>query len=61
MNTPFFKLQNLTNHLGGAQIWCKNVSAIHGQAHKIITQLNALICKRAGKKYIVGDTGAGYV
>ena len=23
--TPFFKLKNLTRHLGGAQIWCKQV------------------------------------
>ena len=58
--TPFFKLENLTEHLGGAQIWCKDVSAIHGDAHKAYhATVNALICKAAGKKYIVGDTGAG--
>ena len=32
--TPFFKLENLTKYLGGAQIWCKDVSAINGDAHK---------------------------
>ena len=58
--TPLFKLENLTDHLGGAQIWCKDVSAIHGDAHKAYhATVNALICKAAGKKYIVGDTGAG--
>jgi len=59
--TPFIKLQNLTRHLGGAQIWAKVVSEANGGAHKIYNAtVHALICKRAGKKYIVGDTGAGY-
>ncbi len=58
--TPFFPLSNLSRHLGGAQIWCKDVSAIHGDAHKAYHATgNALICKASGKKYIVGDTGAG--
>ena len=58
--TPFFPLSNLSRHLGGAQIWCKDVSAIHGDAHKAYhATVNALICKASGKKYIVGDTGAG--
>ena len=59
--TPFFKLKNLTRHLGGAQIWCKQVSKANGGAHKIYNAtVHALICKRAKKKYIIGDTGAGY-
>ena len=59
--TPFFKLKNLTKHLGGAQIWCKQVSKANGGAHKIYNAtVHALICKRAKKKYIIGDTGAGY-
>jgi len=58
--TPFFKLENLTKYLGGAQIWCKDVSAINGDAHKAYhATVNALICKESGKKFIVGDTGAG--
>ena len=58
--TPFFKLENLTKHLGGAQIWCKDVSAINGDAHKAYhATVNALICKESGKRYIAGDTGAG--
>ena len=59
--TPFIKLQNLTRHLGGAQVWAKVVSEANGGAHKIYNAtVHCLIAKRAGKKYIVGDTGAGY-
>ena len=59
--TPFVKLEHLTKHLGGAQIYAKVVSRANGGAHKIYNAVvHALICKRAGKKYIVGDTGAGY-
>jgi tryptophan synthase beta chain len=59
--TPFIKLENLTKHLGGAQIYAKVVAKANGGAHKIYNAtVHALICKKAGKKYIVGDTGAGY-
>jgi tryptophan synthase/tryptophan synthase beta chain len=59
--TRFIKLKNLTKHLGGAQIWAKVVSDANGGAHKIYNAtVHCLIAKRAGKKYIVGDTGAGY-
>ena len=59
--TPFIKLENLTEHLGGAQIWAKVVSEANGGAHKIYNAtVHCLIAKRAGKKYVVGDTGAGY-
>jgi len=59
--TPFIKLENLTNHIGGSQIWAKVVSEANGGAHKIYNAtVHALICKKAGKKYIIGDTGAGY-
>jgi tryptophan synthase beta chain len=59
--TPFIKLDNLTKHLGGAQIWAKVVSEANGGAHKIYNAtVHALICKRAKKKIIIGDTGAGY-
>jgi len=59
--TRFLKLKNLTKHLGGAQIWAKIVSDSNGGAHKILNAtVHAMICKKAGKKYIVGDTGAGY-
>jgi len=59
--TPFIKLVNLTNHLGGAQIWTKVVSEANGGAHKIYNAtVHCLIAKKAKKKYVVGDTGAGY-
>ena len=59
--TPLIKLENLTRHLGGAQVYAKVVSEANGGAHKIYNAtVHCLIAKRAGKKYIVGDTGAGY-
>ena len=59
--TSFIKLQNLSNHLGGAQIYAKMVSEANGGAHKIYNAtVHCLIAKKVGKKYIVGDTGAGY-
>ncbi len=59
--TPFIKLENLTEHLGGAQIWAKVVSDARGGAHKIYGAITAaMLCKRMGKKYLVTDTGAGY-
>ena len=58
--TPFIKLDNLTDHLGGAQIWAKVVSENPGTAHKIYNVLvHCLMAKRAGKKYVCTDTGAG--
>ena len=59
--TSFIKLQNLSNYLGGAQIYAKMVSEANGGAHKIYNAtVHCLIAKKAGKKYVVGDTGAGY-
>ena len=59
--TSFIKLQNLSNHLDGAQIYAKMVSEANGGAHKIYNAtVHCLIAKKAGKKYVVGDTGAGY-
>ena len=59
--TPFIKLENLSEHLGGAQIYAKVVSEANGGAHKIYNAtVHCLIAKKAGKKFIVGDTGAGY-
>ena len=56
--TPFFKLENLTKFLGGAQIWCKDVSAINGDAHKAYhATVNALICKESGQKFFFQITG----
>ena len=58
--TPFIKLENLTRHIGGAKIYAKVVSEANGGAHKIYNAtVHCLIAKKAGKKFIVGDTGAG--
>ena len=59
--TPFIKLENLSDHLGGAQIYAKVVSEANGGAHKIYNAtVHCLIAKKAGKRYVVGDTSAGY-
>ena len=59
--TPLIKLEALSDHLGGAQIWAKLVSNANGGAHKIYNAtVHCLIAKKAGKKYVIGDTGAGY-
>ena len=59
--TRFIKLKNLSKKLGGAQIWAKVVSDANGGAHKIYNAtVHCLIAKKAGKKFVVGDTGAGY-
>ena len=59
--TPFIKLENLTKHLGGAQIWAKVVSEAVGGAHKIYGAItHALLCKYSNKRYLCTDTGAGY-
>ena len=59
--TRFIKLENLTKHIGGAQIYSKVVSDANGGAHKIYNAtVHCLIAKRSGKKFIIGDTGAGY-
>ena len=51
--TPLIKLDNLSRHLGGAQIWAKVVSEANGGAHKIYNAtVHALICKTMGKKYL---------
>ena len=55
--TPLIKLENLTNHLGGAQIYAKVVSEANGGAHKIYNAtVHCLIARRAGLRQIVGDT-----
>ena len=54
--TRFIKLQNLTDHLGGAQIYAKMVSDANGGAHKIYNAItHAMLCKQA-KKNISAQT-----
>ena len=55
--TPFIKLENLSDNLGGAQIYAKVVSEANGGAHKIYNAtVHCLIARRAGLRQIVGDT-----
>ena len=55
--TRFIKLENLTDHLGGAQIYAKVVSEANGGAHKIYNAtVHCLIARKAGLREIVGDT-----
>ncbi len=59
--TRFFKLENLTEHLGGAQIWCKKVSDARGGAHKIYgAVVHAMLCKKSGRNLMATDMGAGF-
>ena len=55
--TPFIKLENLSDNLGGAQIYTKVVSEANGGAHKIYNAtVHCLIARKAGLREIVGDT-----
>ena len=48
--TRFIKLQNLTDHLGGAQIYAKMVSDANGELIKSITRLPMLCYAKEQKK-----------
>ena len=58
--TPLYYCKNLSDKLGGAQIYLKNEGLLHTGAHKInhcIGQI--LLAKRMGKKRVIAETGAG--
>ena len=58
--TPLYHCENLSEKLGGAQIYLKNEGLLHTGAHKINHCLGqALIAKRMGKKRVIAETGAG--
>jgi len=58
--TPITFAKNLTEKLGGAQIYLKREDLAHTGAHKINNALGqALLAKRMGKKRIIAETGAG--
>src|SRR5690625_3654952 len=58
--TPLYFAKNLTNQLGGANIYLKREDLNHTGAHKINNSLGqALLAKRMGKTKIVAETGAG--
>jgi tryptophan synthase beta chain len=58
--TPLTFAKNLTEHLGGANIYLKNEGMNHTGAHKINHCLGQiLLAKRMGKKRVIAETGAG--
>lgn len=58
--TPLYHAKQLTEHLGGAQIYLKREDLNHTGAHKINNTIGqALLTKRMGKKKVVAETGAG--
>ena len=58
--TPLYHAENLSAHLGGAQIWLKREDLLHGGAHKTNNALGqALMAKAMGKRRIIAETGAG--
>ncbi len=58
--TPLIFAKNLTDKIGGAQIYLKNEGANLTGAHKINHCLGqALVAKHLGKSRIIAETGAG--
>jgi tryptophan synthase beta chain len=58
--TPLTYAQNLSEHLGGAQIYIKREDLNHTGAHKINNVIGqGLLTKRMGKKRVIAETGAG--
>lgn len=58
--SPLYFARNLTDLLGGAQIYLKREDLNHTGAHKINNVLGqALLACRMGKKRIIAETGAG--
>ncbi len=58
--TPMVYARNLTEEIGGAQIWIKLEGLANTGAHKINNALGqALLARRVGKTRIIAETGAG--
>ncbi|WP_170007150.1 tryptophan synthase subunit beta [Bacillus fonticola] len=58
--TPLYFAKNLTEHIGGPDIYLKREDLNHTGAHKINNTVGqALLAKRMGKEKIVAETGAG--
>ena len=58
--TPLYYAENLSEELGGAQIYIKREDLAHTGAHKINNALGqALLAKRMGKNRVIAETGAG--
>lgn len=58
--TALYFAKNLTEKLGGAELWFKREELAHTGAHKINNSLGqALLAKKLGKSRIIAETGAG--
>src|SRR6056300_1325539 len=58
--TPLYFAENLTNKIGGANLYFKREDLNHTGAHKVNNTIGqALVAKRMGKKRIIAETGAG--
>ncbi|MDA0597248.1 MAG: tryptophan synthase subunit beta [Chloroflexi bacterium] len=58
--SAMYHAKNLTDKLGGTQIYIKREDLNHTGAHKINNAIGqALLAKRLGKKRIIAETGAG--
>jgi len=58
--TPLYHAENLSEKLGGAQIYLKREDLNHTGAHKVNNTIGqALLAKRMGKTRIIAETGAG--
>lgn len=58
--SPIFYAKNISDKIGGAQIYMKREDLNHTGAHKINHCLGeALLAKKMGKKKVIAETGAG--
>ncbi|HOO38781.1 MAG TPA: tryptophan synthase subunit beta [Deltaproteobacteria bacterium] len=58
--SPLFHAKNLSDKIGGAQIYLKREDLNHTGAHKINHCLGqALLARKMGKKTLIAETGAG--
>jgi tryptophan synthase beta chain len=58
--SPLYHAKNLSQQLGGAQIYLKREDLNHTGAHKINNTIGqALLASRMGKTRIIAETGAG--
>ncbi len=58
--SAIYHAKNLSDRLGGAQIYLKREDLNHTGAHKINNAIGqALLAKRMGKKRVIAETGAG--
>ena len=58
--TPLTYCSNLTQSVGGAQIYLKREDLNHSGAHKMNNVIGqGLLAKRMGKKRVIAETGAG--